>query len=106
MKNLTLFFFGLLILGCSSDDEIGTTTEDNITSLKYTLKLKNEPNEIIYIQEYTFDERGKVISENYTNINNPQHSHFSTFEYDENGRLIKEIREGEVFSTVIWTNNL
>ena len=42
---------------------------------------------------------------NITNISNPQYSHLSTFEYDENGRIIKEIREGEVFFNVIWTNN-
>jgi hypothetical protein len=105
MKNLTLFFFGLLILGCSSDDGNETTTEEIVNSLKYTVKLKNEPNEIIYIQEYSFDEQGKVISENYTNINNPQHSHLSTFEYDDNGRILKEIRDGEVFFNVIWTND-
>ena len=105
MKNLTLFFFGLLILGCSSDDGNETTTEEIVNSLKYTVKLKNEPNEIIYIQEYSFDEQEKVISENYTNINNPQHSHLSTFEYDDNGRILKEIRDGEVFFNVIWTND-
>ncbi|WP_179018813.1 hypothetical protein [Winogradskyella forsetii] len=105
MKNLTLLFFGFLILGCSSDDGDETTTEDFVTSLKYTVKLTNYPDEIVYIQEYSFDEQGKVISENYTNISNPQHSHFSTFEYDNNGRVLKEIRDGEVFFNVIWTNN-
>ncbi|WP_417857698.1 hypothetical protein [Xanthomarina gelatinilytica] len=106
MKKIILFTFGLLIFGCSSDDEIEPTIENYVTSLKYSLKLKSDPSEIIYIQEYSFDEQGKVISEKYTNINNPQYSHLSTFEYDENGRLIKEIREGEVFSNIIWTNNL
>ena len=106
MKNIILIAFGLLILGCSSDDEIKETTENIVTSLKYSLKLKSDPSENIYIQEYSFNEQGKVISENYTNINSPQYSHLSTFEYDENGRVIKEIREGEVFFNVIWTNNL
>lgn len=106
MKKLTLIILGFLIFGCSSEDGSQTSTKDNINSLKYTLKLKNEPSEIIFIQEYSFDEQGKVISENYTNINNPQYSHLSTFEYDENGRVIKEIREGEVFFNVVWTNNL
>lgn len=106
MKKLTLIILGFLIFGCSSEDGSETSTKDNINSLKYTLKLKNKPSEIIYIQEYSFDEQGKVISENYTNINNPQYSHLSTFEYDENGRVIKEIREGEVFFNVVWTNNL
>ncbi len=105
MKNIILIIFGILILGCSSDDTIEETTENIVTSLKYSLKLKSDPNQIIYIQEYSFDEQGKVISENYTNISNPQYSHLSTFEYDENGRIIKEIREGEVFFNVIWTNN-
>jgi hypothetical protein len=106
MKKLTLIILGLLIFGCSSEDGSETSMEDNVNSLKYTLKLKNEPSEIIYIQEYSLDKQGRVISENYTNINNPQYSHLSTFEYDENGRVIKEIREGEVFFNVVWTNNL
>lgn len=106
MKNLILIFFGLLIIGCSSDDENGKTTENNVTYLKYSVKLKNDPTEIIYVQEYTFNEQGKVISEDYTNINNSQYSHHSTFEYDNNGRIIKEIRNGEVFFNVTWTNNL
>ncbi len=96
---------GLLILGCSSDEGIKSTTEGNVTSLKYSLKLKNDPSEIIYIQEYSFDRQGRVISENYTNMGNPQYSHFSTFEYDDNGRVLKEIRDGEVFFNVIWLND-
>jgi hypothetical protein len=111
MKNLILIFFGLLIIGCNTDDEVETITEDNITEdkityLKNSVKIRNEPSSILKILEYSFDEQGKVISENYTNISNPQNNYFSTFEYDDNGRILKEIRDEEVLFNVIWTNDL
>lgn len=105
MKNLIILILGLLIAGRNSDEKINTLTENNETYLKYSVRLKNAPTEIVYIQEYSFDENGKVVSEKYTNINNPEYNHFSTFKYN-NGRILQEIRDGEVFLNIIWTNEL
>ncbi len=106
MKNLILLFFGILNIGCSSDDENNSINEKNITYLKYSLRLENDPTEIIFILEYAFDDNGKVVSESYTNINNPQYSGFSRFIYNNKGRVIQEIREGEVVFNINWTDDL
>ncbi|APY09218.1 hypothetical protein BWZ20_13295 [Winogradskyella sp. J14-2] len=106
MKNIVLLFLGLIVLGCNPDDKDENVEESYETYLKYSLKLKSDPTQILYIQEYVFDNNGKVVSENYTNINNPQYNHYSTFAYDDNGRIIQEVRDGDVFFNINWTNDL
>lgn len=105
MKKLILVLFGFLIFACNSDVE-SVDNLQNVTNLKYTLKEKNEPNNLVYMQEYLFDEQGKVISESYTNFYNSQYSHVSTFEYNDKGQVTKEIRDGQTFFEVAWTNGL
>lgn len=98
--------FVLSILACSSDDSPEPINNlENVIYLKYTVKEKNKPDNLVYTQEYTIDEQGKVISENYTNFNNPQYSYSSIFEYNDKGQVTKEIREGQTYFNIVWTNN-
>lgn len=97
----------LSIISCNTDDNLDTVnTSENVTDFKYTLKEKNEPNNLVYTQEYTFDDQGRVISEKYTNFYNSQYSYYSTFKYNENGQVTKEIRDGQTQFDIIWTNDL
>ncbi|SMC88588.1 hypothetical protein [Cellulophaga tyrosinoxydans] len=107
MKRIILFISCVLsIFGCSSDDTSEPINNlENVTNPKYTLKEKNEPNDLVYTQEYSIDEQGKITSESYTNFYNPQFSYLSTFEYNGKGQVIKEIRDGSTNFTITWTNN-
>lgn len=97
----------LLVLACGKDDNSEPISNlENVYNLKYTVKEKNEPNNIVYTQEYSINEQGKVTTEIYTNFYNPQYSHLSTFEYNDNGQVIKEIRDNITYFTVTWTNNI
>jgi hypothetical protein len=105
MKNFTLLILTLsLFTGCSNNDD-DNEIQIGIKELSYTLRLKNNPADLIYNQEYTI-ENEKVLSVKYTNYNNPEFSYFSTFEYDENNRIVKEIREDEIYREIIWINNV
>jgi uncharacterized protein YcfL len=108
MKNLiSLILTLILFIGCSNnDDNIDNNKRHiDINELSYTLRLKNDTTDVVYNQEYTF-ENENVISEKYTNYNNPEFSHFSTFEYDENNRIVKEIRNDEIYREIIWIDNI
>ncbi|MDA9250160.1 hypothetical protein N9P53_00300 [Flavobacteriaceae bacterium] len=107
MKRIILLISCVLsILACSLDDNSGPINNlENVTNLKYTVKEKSETNKLVYTQEYSVDEQGKVNTENYTNFYNPQFSHSSTFEYNDKGQVIKEIRDGSTHFTITWTNN-
>ena len=107
MKKIILSLVCVLsIIACTSDENLEPINNlENVANLKYNLKERNEPNNLVYTQEYTFDEQGKVISENYTNFYYPQHSHFSTFEYNDKGQVTKEIRDGQTYFNIVWTND-
>jgi hypothetical protein len=107
MKKIILIIAIVIsIIACSSDDNLEQINNlENVTNLKYTVKEKFEPNNLVYKQDYTFDEEGKVISENYTNFYNPQYNHSSTFEYNTKGQVTKEIRNGQTYFNIVWTND-
>ena len=97
----------LSIISCNTVDNMDTVnTSENVTDFKYTLKEKNEPNKLVYTQEYAFDDQGRVISEKYTDFNNSQYSYYSTFKYNDNGLVTKEIRDEKTQLDIIWTNDL
>ena len=103
---LFLTFFGLI--SCSKDnvDEIINKPQnqsDNFNFI-YTVLLKSSRTDSVYKQEYLI-ENGKVITEKYTNYNNPEYNHLSTFEYDNNNRVIEEIQNNQTFNEITWDNN-
>lgn len=107
MKNNILIITAfLLLIGCSKDNEENLNNPIETGALSYTVRLTNDPNDLIYTQDYKFDEEGKVISEKFTNYRNPQYDHLSNFKYDSNGRVIKEIRDNEIFRKIIWSDNI
>lgn len=108
MKRIILLIScAFLIQACNKDDNSEPINNlENVTYLKYTLKQSNEPNNPVYIQEYSFNVEGKVTTENTTNFYFPQYSKLSTFEYNDRGQVIKEIRDDITYSTVTWTNNI
>jgi hypothetical protein len=102
-------------LNCNDDITLNTTNdsidqqedsnqEDYNYNFIYTLLLENDLNDTIYKQEYSIVD-GMVLAEKYTNYNNPQYNHLSSFKYDVNNRIIKEIRDNKVFIEVAWENN-
>ena len=112
MKKIILSIFCVIsVIACSSNDNLDEINNDsnqiieNTTDFKYTVKEKNGTNNLIFTQEYSFDDDGKVMSEKYTNFNNPQFNHYSTFEYNKKGQVIKEIRDGQTQFNIIWTND-
>ena len=107
MKRIILsMIFVLSIFACSSDDDSEPINNlEDITNLNYTVKEKYEPQNLVYTQEYIINEQRRVTSENYTNYYYPQFNHNSTFEYNDEGQVTKEIRNGVTHFTIIWTNN-
>lgn len=106
MKKLFFVIIGCLVFGCSSDVSLDPENNlENLSALKYTLRENYDSNEIVFTQEYIFDEDGKVVSEKFTNYYEPQHTSFNTFEYNEKGQVIKEIRDGQVYLNIVWTND-
>jgi hypothetical protein len=107
MKKIILLIVSILsIIACSSDENLEPINNlENITNLKYTVKEKNNPNNLVYTQEYNFDEEGKVMSESFTNFYNSQFSYLSNFEYNDKGQVTKEIRNGQTYFNIVWTNN-
>jgi hypothetical protein len=107
MKKIILLIVSVIsIIACSSDDNLEPINNlENITNLKYTVKEKNNPNNLVYTQEYNFDEEGKVMSESFTNFYNSQFSYLSNFEYNDKGQVTKEIRNGQTYFNIVWTNN-
>jgi len=107
MKNNILMITAfLLVIGCSKDIKEDLRKPIKAGALSYTVRLTNDPNDLIYTQDYKFDEEGKVISEKFTNYKNPQYNHSSNFKYDSNGRVIEEIRNNEIFRKIIWRNDI
>lgn len=105
MKKIIIVFSLILFIGCNKED---TEPENPIFStsyLKYSLRVDNN-NELVYTQEYSFDNNGKVISETFTNANNPQYNHISEFRYNENGKLKSELRNNEIFNSIEWNDNV
>ncbi len=47
----------------------------------------------------------RVLAEKSTNYNNPQYNHHSSFEYNENGKIVREIQDNQIFKEVVWAND-
>lgn len=111
MNTKKISFFLLLsligLISCSNNnDEI--VKESQIQSENYnfiyTVLNKDNSKDSLYRQAYFID-NGKVITEKYTNYNNPKYNYISTFVYDNDGRVIKEIRNNQIFTKISWVNN-
>lgn len=103
IKAIILLNF-IFLLSCSGEDE-STPLQHSVTKLLYAVKLKHTSNQLIYSQEYVF-EGGKVVSEKFINGNQPAFNGFTEFQYDENGRVVKEINNGELLKRIVWRNNV
>lgn len=103
-KSVLLLVLFFLTLACSDDEDV-IVNQFQTDFLKYTVTHKNNPIHKVYTQEYTF-EGNKVISENYTNFLFPEHSSFNAFYYDNNNRVVREMRNGNLYQRVEWNNNI
>ncbi len=87
--------------------EATTTKEvETISAMRMTLVWASDPGKVIHEKKYGFDEAGRTIWSSYNNVNNPEHSYTSEYEYDLEGRLIREIRDGLEFMRVEWNGPL
>ena len=100
MKKFILPLICFLFLACTSDKETNATTE-NFT-FKHIVTEKNSEESIVYTQEFIMDNDGKVVQEKFQSMLYPNQSSTSTFEYDNEGRVLKEIRNKKVVYTVVW----
>ncbi len=109
MKKYAILFLTLVgLISCSKDnvDEIINNPQnqsDNFNFI-YTVLLESNRIDSVYKQEYVI-ENGKVITEKYTNYNNPEYNHLSTFEYNNDNRVIREIQNNQTFTEITWDNN-
>ena len=109
MKKFTFLFLTLIgLISCSNDniDEIVKESQNQSENYNfiYTVLSKDNSKDSVYRQAYFID-NGRVITEKYTNYNNSEYNHLSTFEYDNNGRVIKEVRDNQIFTKITWVNN-
>jgi opacity protein-like surface antigen len=106
MKKTLILSSFILLISCNKDAEfVQNTNQVSINSLKYIASEDYGNFNDIHSQEYTFDVNGKVLSETFTNIANPQYNYTSTFEYNSQGKLITEIKNSQVFRHIIWNGN-
>ncbi|QOG04433.1 hypothetical protein [Flavobacterium sp. MDT1-60] len=105
MKRTLILFSFILLISCNNDEEV-VENAIQVSAMKYTVAEDVESFDTIYSQEYTFDSDGKVLSETFTNYLNPQFNYKSTFEYNNQGKLIKEIRNGQIFCYINWNGNV
>jgi len=105
MKKIIIIFSLLVLIGCNKENIEPENPISSISYLKYSVWVENN-NNLVYTQEYNFDNNGNVIMETFTNANNPQYNHISEFKYNENGRLISELRNNEIFKSIEWNNNV
>ncbi|WP_321347403.1 hypothetical protein [uncultured Draconibacterium sp.] len=70
----------------------------------YMVLLEDDLTDTIIKQEYAIED-DRVLAEKFTNYNNPQYNHIHSFEYDENGRILKEMRGDLTFMSVEWDGN-
>lgn len=107
MKQLTILLISLFLYSCNqeSDDAIDVSQIPfPEASFKITVKKNFETFETLYTAEYSFDTDGKVLATKFIS-DNPQNSYFSTFQYDDNGRIISETRNNRIVARVTWNGN-
>ena len=95
------YLLGILVLFCACSSDKAVFESD---MLFYQLHLKGDPSDLVYTQRYAL-ENGRVLSEEFTNYNNPEYSRTSRFAYDNEGRIIQETQDGEISTTVEWDVN-
>ena len=106
MKKILILFSSILLFNCSKDEEIiQKTNQVSINSLKYIVAEDYSSFNDLYSQEYTFDTDGKVLTETFTNNLNPQFNYISTFEYNNQGKLIVEKKNNQIFRIITWNGN-
>ena len=103
---LFLSLIGLISCSNNSNDEIVKESQNQSENYNfiYTVLNKDNSKDSVYRQAYLID-NARVITEKYTNYNNPKYNYISTFEYDNNGRVIKEVRDNQIFTKISWVNN-
>lgn len=107
MKKISILIFVIIGLISCQDDESADDFADDVQvpsldfNFTYLVTYKNDVHDPIIKQEYAIED-GKVLAEKYTNYNNPEYSHLSLFEYDETGRILREIQENKVVKQVVW----
>lgn len=105
MKRTLILFSLILLISCNNDEKI-VANAGHVSTMKYTAAEDVESFDTIYTQEYAFDNDGKVVSETFTNYLNPQFNYKSTFEYNDQGKVIKEIRNGQIYRHLNWNGNV
>ena len=105
-KIILLTLVAISFLGCQKEDDIiNENRNQNFDyNFVYIIMHKAHPHDTIYKQEYSIVD-GLVLAEKYTNYNNPEYNHISTFEYDDNGKILREIRDDKIFKQVVWNKN-
>ena len=102
MKKIILLLITLVVFSsCTSDNENNITSS---SSLKIIITNTSEENTLQTL-EYFFNTEGKVIKETFINTTNPEYNSVSTFQYDNLGRVSKEIRNNEIVTTVVWNGS-
>jgi hypothetical protein len=109
MKKYAYLFLTLIgLISCTKNtiEDINSVSRNQSESYNfiYSVLLKDNSKDSVYRQAYLI-ENGKVITEKYINFNNSEYNHTSTFEYDNNGRVVKEVRDNQTFNKVVWDNN-
>ena len=107
MKKVLISLSFILLISCNKNEEfIQIENQTSINSLKYIVAEDVSNFNDLYSQEYTFDINGKVLSETFINNTNQQYNYTSTFEYNNQGKLITEIRNGQTFRIITWNGNI
>lgn len=107
MRKVLVLFSLILLISCSNNQELTTDSNTIVaSSMTYTATEDYGNFNNIYRQQYAFDIEGKVISETFTNYMNPQFNYISKFEYNSQGKLVKEIKNGQLLSSIIWNGNV
>ena len=109
MRKILLGISALFLFACDTNkNEIDDSMfiAETVATLEYTLIEDYDTNDIVHKLKYEFDEEGTVISEDFTNFANPQFNYTSFFDYNDDGRVTKEIRNGQLFKFILWTNNV
>jgi hypothetical protein len=111
MKNTMLSVFCLLIISCSSDDdnkviecEEVVIDFENITTIIVNIRSQND-NHLIFTSEYIIDNQDRVVALNVNSfLDHNSYFNKSTFQYDEEGRLLFERLNGECRYNIVWTD--
>lgn len=121
MKKIIFIWSILLLISCKKEpiyprvhnlhlsnqphSSIGISYQPPIfSSCRFSSYLK-DTNELLSTVDFYFDRSGKVVKSIYTDPDDPQNSSVSFYEYDVNGRLIKEIKDNVVYMSVVWHND-